>query len=321
MEQEVETKILKQKKDFKKALKDSIPKIAIFVISIVYITQGIFQFVKKDSSLLEILGNITIATILGLTLSDLFRKMGLKDGKKDTLYVESLKAYGKVKADATPYFDRLSSWCDYKNVQELEEAKKDIIQRAGLNWKAYKFGYYKEHNDKLTNDQIDTIHKADKCKIAKLYSQELLSDFSKSRLDKNKFGQDVGSYAAKDFTSETLGKILTGVVFGLYGLAPIVLNESAISGMLWNMFQIGMWLVFGIIKYFNAFSFIVDEYRQSHIISKTEYLNEFIITMQNNPDVIKQYGDEVEIDKYIEEFIKEREAQRNGNKDRDTSTE
>lgn len=313
MEQEVETKILKQKKDLKKVLKDSIPKLIIVAISIIYIVQGVFQFARRDVSLLEILGNILMATILGLTISDLFRKMGLTDGRKDNMFIESLKAYGKAKADATPYFDKLSSWCDYKNVQELEEARRDIIQRAGLNWKAYKFGYYKEHTEKLTQDQIMALTKADKCRIAKLIPQELLSDFDKTKLDHNKFGQGVRSYKFMDMSSETLSKILTGVVFGLYSLKPVVLDEATLSGMLWNTFQMGMWLIFGITRYFNAFSFIVDEYRQSHIISKTEYINEFVVTMQNNPTVIEQYGDEVEIDQYIQEFIKEKELKNGTN--------
>ena len=71
--------------------------------------------------------------------------------------------------------------------------------------------------------------------------------------------------------------------------------------------QISMWLTFGVMKYVNAKSFIEDEYRQTHLIQKTEYLNEFIITIQNNPSVINEFDEDKEVQQYLDELMKEKE--------------
>ena len=60
-------------------------------------------------------------------------------------------------------------------------------------------------------------------------------------------------------------------------------------------------------KYANAKYFMEYEYRQSHVIQKTEYINEFYVTMENNPKVVEDFDEEQEIDKFILDFIKEKE--------------
>ncbi len=308
MEKEIGNKLTKEKKDLGKLFRDNIQKVIIFLVSGLYITQGIFSITKRDVSLWDIAGSIGISIVMGLIVTSSFRNMGLRAGRKDQSFINSMEAYGKAKVEATPYFDKITGWCDYKNIQELELAKKDIIQRAGLNWKAFKFGYYEEHQDKLTDEQKIALEKAKMCQISKLQAQELLSDFPKDRKNRAKFGRSVQKYTTRDATLDTFSRILIGVIFGIYGLSPIAFDEHVVSGLIWNSFQMILWLTFGSLKYFDAFSFMVDEYRQSHIISKTEYLNEFVITVKNNPDVIDKYSEEPEIDKYIEEYIKEKES-------------
>ena len=64
-------------------------------------------------------------------------------------------------------------------------------------------------------------------------------------------------------------------------------------------------------RYSSAKSFIEDEYRQTHIIQKTEYLNEFIITIQNNPSVLLEYDEDREVQEYLDELMKEKENTKN----------
>ena len=49
-----------------------------------------------------------------------------------------------------------------------------------------------------------------------------------------------------------------------------------------------------------------NEYRQTHIVQKTEYLNEFVVTMQNNPTVIEEVEDNTGVTNDIEEFLREK---------------
>lgn len=297
-------------KKISETLKNNLQKIIITLICLLYVAQGIFSIVKKDGTILEILGDISLSIIVGIALSINFNSMGLKDGRNSDIFQSSIATYGESKAKATKYFDKLPNWCDFKNEQELEFAKKNIILEAGLNWKAYKYGYYKNKEvlAKLDENQKKEIVKADKLKIPKLTTQELLSDLPHIK-SKNKFGRDINEYVSKNIASELFNKVFMGIICGLFGLKPIISGSNAaeiIAGILWNAFQIAIWIIFGVFKYNNSKSFMEDEYRQTHIISKTEYLNEFLITMENNIDFLK-LKEENYVDKEIKKFIEEKE--------------
>lgn len=305
------------KKSFLNLIRENLQKIVIILISILYITQGMFELRKKDTTIIDIIGSISISIVVGTIISGNFLSMGLKAGRKSELFQGSMKAYGEAKANATPFFDKLSSWCEYKNDVDLENKKKNIIRECGLNWKAFKLGYYQKQDNynKLTEKQKKALEDVKNCKISRLTYEDLLSDFPRSKkFSSKRFGENEYEYQFKKNTSDIYSKIIIGVVFGLYGLSPLFTKENTaevIAGMLWNAGQIILWISFGIIKYVNALSFMEDTYRQSHIIQKTEYLNEFVITMKNNPDVITNYDIDNELDEYIKKYLDEKEKESN----------
>lgn len=313
----------KKRKKISDIIKDNLQKITIFAISIFYITQGLFSIKNKEATFFEIICNIFLSIIVGVVISTNLTTMGLKEGRKNERFLASEKHYGETKEQATKYFDKLSSWCDYKNHQELQQRKKEIIEIAGLSWKAYKFGYYKEHKDKINQEQINFIEQANNLKIDKINNRVLLVDVPNEIIKKNKFlgvfggteskfGESEREYKKRMTFSDLLSKVLTGMLLGAFGLMPLLTGDNymeILANMFWNTIQIIIWLSFGVMKYENAKSFMENEYRQLHLIQKTEYLKEFIITMENNPEIVKEFSEDEEIDSFIEEFIKEREAQ------------
>ena len=321
----------KEKRKITDAIKDNLQKITIVIVSLLYILQGLFTIAKKDTSIWDILGSIGLSIMVGVIISSSMNSMGLKDGRLGDIFQGSMMAYGKAKQDATPYFDKLSSWCDYKNFQELEFTKKDIIQSAGLNWKAYKYGYYDEHKDKLDERQLKALDQAKFCKIERLTARDLQSDFPQTRrtlfgLKKlGRFGESEKDYRNKTLLSDFLTRVFMSIICGLYTLKPLwdgTNKQEVIAGIIWNMLQIMMWIALGTIKYVNAKQFIEVDYRQSHIIQKTEYLNEFTVTMKNNPKVIDEFDETIEIDKYIQDYIREKEeAEANARRRKETGGE
>lgn len=297
----------KKKRKLSTVLKDNFQKIIIFLVSALYIVQGLFDFKRRDTTIWEILGNAGISVLVGIIISSNLRSMGLRDGRASDIFVASSKLYSEAKEKATPYFNKLPAWCDYKNTKELELRKKEIIQSVGLNWKAYKYGYYDEHNEKLSEEQKNAVAKAKKCKVFRLTSQEILSDLPHYNGKNNKrFGDTEKEYKIKKTETDIVSKVFTALIFGLYTLDPILSAENAaelIAGLLWNATQIVLWFALGLIGYFNAKSFIENEYRQVRIIQKTELLNEFVITMEKDPGVIEVYDEEIEVDRFIEEFL------------------
>jgi hypothetical protein len=297
----------KPRKKFPDFFRDNIQKIIIFLCCALYMSQGIFDVVKKEATIWDILGNIGISVIVGVLISSNLNSMGLKDGRKSEIFTTSMKAYGAAKQKATPLFDKLPAWCEYKNSWELEMKRKEIIQSNGLSWKAYKFGYYEKHTEKLNEKQKQALEKVKDCTVYRLTSQELLSDLPKSKLTNNRFGESEREFETRNFVYDLVSKIFMGVVLGLYGLEPLLTGENfreVLPGIIWNTMQILLWLALGLMKYSKARSFIEDEYRQTHIIQKTELLNEFMITMDKNPKVVEEFDEDEFINEYIDDYIK-----------------
>lgn len=301
----------KKKAKFGELFRENLQKIIIIALSGLYIAQGLFTVSKKDATILEILGSIALSLIVGIIISQNFLTMGLKDGRRSDLFTSSLDYYSKAKSKINKWLDSLSIWCEYKNKQELMLKKKDIITSAGLSWKGFKYGYYEEHPEKLTDDQKKAIEKAKTAQIAKITYRELLSDLPASKFMKGKrFGQGEKDYTAKESFSDFAGRFAGAIIGGLYTLSPLINGDNwqeVIANVLWNATQIAMWICFGCLKYANAKTFIEDEYRQTHLIQKAEYLNEFAVCMENNPEVLKEFDDNTEIDRFINDYIKEKE--------------
>lgn len=313
----------KPRKKFVEAFKENFSKIVIILVSIVYIGQGVFKITKKDTTLIAIFGAIGLSIVVGLVISSNLKSMGLRDGRRSDIFLNSMKTYGLAKEKATPYFDKLFYWCEFKNDQELEVKRKEIVQSAGLNWKAFKFGYYEEHQEKLSEKQIEALEKAKTCTVNRMTSQEILSDLPKMKWGKfgteSRFGESEQEYKIRGLVLNSISRFFVGIICGLYGLSPIFSQENLteiIAGVVWNTIQILLWLSLGLMEYSNSKDFIEVEYRQTHIIQKTELLNEFIVTMENNPKIIEEYDENAEIDQYIKEFIeskiKEREKTNDG---------
>lgn len=304
-------KPMKKRKNIIEFFRDNFQKIILILICVIYVVQGLFKFQKTEATLVEIIGNIALSIFVGLTISLNLRSMGLKSGRNSDVFVASVQTYGEVKDKATPMFDKLPSWCEYKNAQELEFKKKEIIQGAGLNWRGYKLGYYESNNDKMNDVQKKAYDEAKNCRIFKFYSNELLSDLPRIDLrTQSRFGKTEKDFKKEENLTDFVVKVGIGIICGLYTLTPLINGDNSqeiIAGIIWHAIQIILWFSIGILKFADARSFIIDEYRHTHIIQKTELLNEFIVTMQNSPHVIEEYDEDLEIDEFIEEFLQRRE--------------
>ena len=305
-----------EKKKLSVTVRNNLEKISIFLISFFYVFQGIFQITDRGQDIMSVLGNIMLSILIGVAISSNLTQMGLKDGRKSDKFIASDELYGQTKERATQYFDKLYAWCEYKNDQELNAKKRDIIRNAGLSWKAYRIGYYKDKE--LNPEQQKAIDEANACKIEKINNRILLSDLPQDELSilfgnkkEKRFGKSEREFKKQTLAVDLITRLFISFVLGYYTLAPLINGDnwkSVISQLLWHFMHILIWLTFGVLKYSNAKSFIEDEYRQTHLIQKTELLNEFIVTMQNSPQVVEQFDiDNDDIDNYINEIIKEKE--------------
>lgn len=296
-----------QKKRYNPALwfQNNFQKIIIILVSALYIAQGAFNFTLTQASLIDVLGNAALSIVIGVAISSSLRSSGLQAGRHSDIFLASMRTYGEAKVKATPYFDVLAKWCSYKNNMELREKRMDIIQRGGLHWKAFLHGYYDTRLTTLTPEQIKVYYKAKNAYIPKLVANELLSDLPTNKYPRLRFGISEQTYKHSNVLMDILTKIVISLTGAYYILEPVI-NQEGIANIIWHTMQIGLWVALGMLKYYEAKNFMENEYRQTHIVQKTEYLNEFVVTMQNNPKVIENTNDNTGITQDIEEFLRQK---------------
>lgn len=302
----------KGKKIIKKMM-SYIELLAVLLLSILYVVQGYFLFARTNKSLDEIIGSIVEGFCVGLTIYICFRTLGLKNGREDEKFLASIEYYSKKKEETIEFRHKTRPFCVMKYTQDLEDARREFLEEYGLNYLLWKKGVYtKEAIEKmqLTKEQVTALEKVSKVKVNIINASELYSDISFKGMRRDKygnFGKSDKDFKRSGILTDAIFMLVTTTVFGFYTIVPIV--DKDVSTMLWNLLQLSIWLAFGMLKYRSCYMFIVNEYRQTHIIQKAEILNEFITIMKTNPSILDEYDYEK---KYLEELSKEREEVNNG---------
>lgn len=302
------------KKSIFKILKSKIYIVAIIVVSIFYVVYGLFNFEKTGKSLVEILGSIGMSFIIGLSLVNFLRKEGLKSAREDEVYKNSLILYADAKEKAKPYYDKLPAFCAYKTEQDKTNIKREIITNANLSYYKYLKGFYKDKQG-LEEYQLKAIEEANVVKIEPYQTSKILSDLPSKNVFgvTSRYGIDEKQYIAQKNITGILSKIIWAILSGYYTLGP--LNSDNIPQAVWNALQIAIWLAFGSIDYVNAKEFIVNEYRQTHIIQKTAFLEEFVALVEKEPEKLNQYDDELMFKQFLENENNKKNLEENKEKE------
>lgn len=294
--------------NFIRVLKNKVYILAIVIVSAGYIFYGWFSLSKTGKSVIEIIGSCGMALIIGLSITTFLRKEGLKNARNSDLFKSSQEIYADVKEEITPYSDKLPMFCAYKTEQETNNLKREKIINVNLNYSRWLDGFYDNEiiYNKLEDYQKEALEEVKKIKIEPYKSSELLSDLPNQKYKNEKrFGIDTKEYERYKMVSSLLSKILIAIISGYYTLSP--LKDNNIAQTLWNSIQIAIWLLFGSLDYNNAKDFILNEYRQTHIIQKTALLNEFKTIIQKDPTKLDKYDDYELLKK-----LKEKEKQEDG---------
>jgi hypothetical protein len=92
-------------------------------------------------------------------------------------FSKTLKHYQEKKQKIEKYTQYIPDFCMYKNKQAYENAKRDIVEEAAINYEVYKqheFDYV--FLSKLAPWQKKTLSKIQKIRVRKIYSADLLQE-------------------------------------------------------------------------------------------------------------------------------------------------
>lgn len=296
---------------------ESIDKFVIVGISILYVVQGLFTITKSDKSLIDILGSILEGFIVGLTVYMTMRRMGIKQGRKSKPFQDSLDLYANVKDETKPFRHKSNAFCRLKNEENLLNAKIEFLEDNGLSYELYEKGFYDDKQNVLRigleEYQVKALDEVKNIKVAKIRPRELYSDLPKmSKRQEEKYGmwgKDEKNFSIIETMKDATSMLIFAIVGGYWVLNPII-NDKALANAIWNAIQLLIWFGFGLLKYFASYSFMINEYRQSHIIQKTELLNEFISIEKYRPEKLDRYDHE-EI--YLKQMQEIKEEENNDN--------
>lgn len=280
---------------FKDAFKNSVGFIAVFILCALYLCVSFITVSETGKSVANILADTAIAFVFGVCVNSIFELQGMLEGDKDPRMVETAKKHAEKITAISPYIEDLSSWCDNKNSEAVKIQRVRILAAAGLKYNSvfneegvslpYEPAEYPEANNltrwqafneilrrkKIESKRYRGYRTAINLSITPLTASVLTSEGGRSN-DPFYLGRTKIEYERTQTFKSVFSRIATALIFGYYGASLI--ENFAWSSLIWTLLQVGTFLACGIISYYNAKIFVVDEYR-GRICKKTENLQAF----------------------------------------------
>lgn len=259
----------------------------LILISVIYLFTAIFEIAETGKSLSEILLSSALILVIGYIVTALFDIQGIFKGTKTKEVIGVKENHEKTVELVEPFASELDAFCEQENKDNLRQSRTRLLAKAGLNYsdcfnedssaKEVRFELptkpkkdksktksennliFIEYKEKLANIKFKKkmFKQAVRVKLTQLTTQDLISNGS-NKNDKFNFGDTQKDYLRKSNMSSALSKILVALVFGYYTIQLIQNFSWAL--LLWNALQIITFIAFGIIKYFQAYMFMQNQF-------------------------------------------------------------
>lgn len=261
--------------------------IIVTLISAVFLFSAIFEISETGKTLEEILLNSALILVIGYVITVLLDIQGIFKGGKTKEVISIKQNHDKVVERAEPYAKDLDIFCEQENISNLRQARTRILAKAGLNYdecfnqnssaKEVKFEcvekpekdknktksenalIFKEYKEKLSNTRYKKkmFKQAVRVRLTQLTTQDLISNGA-NKYDKFDLGDTQKDYLRKSGIGSILSKVAVALIFGYYTIQLI--SDFSWAVLLWNALQVVTFLAFGIIKYFQAYMFMQNQF-------------------------------------------------------------
>lgn len=261
--------------------------IIVTLISVVFLFSAIFEISETGKTLEEILLNSALILVIGYVITVLLDIQGLFKGGKTEEVIKIKQSHEKVVERVEPYAKDLDTFCEQENIRNLRQARTRILAKAGLNYdecfnengsaKEVKFEcvekpkkdkkktrsenalIFKEYKEKLANIRYKKkmFKKAVRVRLTQITTQDLISNGA-NKYDKFDLGDTQKDYLRKSWIGSILSKVAVALIFGYYTIQLI--SDFSWAVLLWNALQVVTFLAFGIIKYFQAYMFMQNQF-------------------------------------------------------------
>lgn len=265
-------------------LKKNIGYMIVGLLSAIYIATSVITMGKTGKTFGEIMADGAIVLFIGVFINRIFDLQGMMNGEREGRVQDTIRMHGEAVVRISPYLDRLDGWCDEKNAEALKMQRTKILAGEGMRYDDYfdekggakTFVVNKDRlKDKfLRGDEIKRLRcfrKALRLKLTPLTASGLTSEGGKKQ-DPYYLGRTKSQYERGATISDIVTKVIIACLFGYYG-AELV-QDFSYADLIWKALQIGIFFIAGVIKMYQSYMFIVDEYR-GRIIKKIDNLQKF----------------------------------------------
>jgi len=115
-----------------------------------------------------------LTIVVAIIVADINYSSSLRVVMNSEAYLKTLGHYQKKKEAIEGVSQYIPDYCNYKNKQAYETARRDIIEDAGINFEVYNSG--KVDISALEKWQIKTLNKIKGIKIKKIHTSDLLQE-------------------------------------------------------------------------------------------------------------------------------------------------
>ena len=262
---------LKQETNLDKTLdffKRNIYNFILVVVSFVFIFKDIIQIEETGKSVLEIVADSVISFVMAMTFNIILGKKGIISAQKLQSYADCMVTYSEEIEKTNDKIEYLEDFCEYKNNNKLKLIQKRILTKVCINYEDYVNGKLEMYN--LNKDQKKALKKVKKISFHYLTPENLLSE-TDTRYEKGKKDMTLSEFEKSQNFQDTISKIVCALIFGYFGVSGLTGGWAEI---IWGSIQIGLWLIMGLCKYVQNYSYVKDVYQQK-IYRKINLLIEF----------------------------------------------
>lgn len=240
----------------------------LVIVSFVFIFKDIIQIQETGKSVLEIVADSVISFIMAMTFNIILGKKGIIAAQKLVSYENCMRTYSDEIEKTNDKIEYLEDYCEFKNNNKLKLIQKRILTKACINYEDYINGKLELYN--LTKDQKKAIKKVKKISFHYLTPDNLLSE-TDARFEKGKKDMTLAEFEKSQNFQDTISKVICALIFGYFGVSGITGGWAEI---IWGSIQVGLWLIMGLCKYVQNYSYVKDVYQQK-IYRKINLLIEF----------------------------------------------
>lgn len=265
-------------------LRNDLGYIVVGFVSLVYILTAFLVIDRTGKSPAQMLADGAIAFFLGLFINRIFELQGMTSGEREERVQATRAEHGAIVLRISPYIDKLDAWCERENKRNYKLQRTKLLARVGLRyedhfdedgvakpWIAKDAAARDKSLRRIEARRRKAFVRASALKLTPLSSGELTSDGAKQH-DPYYFGRTKAQYEAQHSLEDVISKLGTALIFGYYGVSLIESFDRA--RLIWTTLQVATFLIMGVIKMYQAYGFVVDEFR-GRMIKKIDNLQKF----------------------------------------------